>query len=102
MMSSRIQPLLFDEHAALHVGVNWIFSNTEDLELSAEARDVSEAEVLPQKRRFDIVVLGLNTSGASCLEMIKSKALESRVLIYTSICQFASLKFFGGSALGNA
>ena len=82
-----IKTIIVDDHPVVRFGVRQMLSATDDIEVVAEMEDVDALIETLQETGAEIVLLDLElekTHGVDALRLVREKAPETRVIIYTS------------------
>lgn len=97
------QILIVDDHAVVRVGLRQFLADTEDLKITGEAVNGTEALAMIQKGRWDLVLLDMalpDLNGLEVLKRIKRARPELPVLIFSmfSEAEFAIPALDAGAA----
>lgn len=71
-----IRVLVADDHAVVRRGLSQIISETEDIEVGAEASNGADVLTLVREKDFDVVVLDINMPGMDGLDTLKQLKSE--------------------------
>ena len=82
-----IRTIIVDDHPVVRFGVKQMLSASDNIEVVAEMDDVDDLIRVLDETGADIVLLDLeleHTEGIDALKLIREKAPDTRVIIYTS------------------
>lgn len=77
MQPSIIKVILADDHAILRDGLKQILSETDDIQVIAEAESATEAIMIARKNPADVVVLDISLPDRNGVEALKTLKKES-------------------------
>lgn len=102
-MADLITVLIVDDHPVVRQGLRALLEAQDAFEVAGEAGDGAEAVALAASARPDVVLLDLklpDMDGIAVLEALRSRAVDSRVLVLTSATEpgLARLAMRGGVA----
>src|SRR5579871_1097122 len=86
MPGDQIRVILADDHAVVRAGLKAVLKTAPDIEVVGEARTGTEAVMLAEQSRPDVIVMDLDMPGADGLTATKeivAKGLPAKILVLT-------------------
>ena len=86
MKTNSVQIMIADDHAVVRTGLQLILDETQDLEITGEAKDGDELLLKMESITYDLVILDISMPGKDTLDTLKAIRLRwpaIPVLIFT-------------------
>jgi len=86
MKTNSVQIMIVDDHAVVRTGLQLILDETQDLEITGEAKDGDELLLKMESITYDLVILDISMPGKDTLDTLKAIRLRwpaIPVLIFT-------------------